>query len=72
MTAKLRSLQESVGKLEKMLDHSSASTHAEAKYLCEKVLPGMADVRTWADALEAVVADDQWALPSYQEMLFIR
>ncbi len=72
VTAKLRSLQESVSKLEKLLDHSSASTHAEAKYLCDKVLPGMADVRSWADALEAVVADDLWALPSYQEMLFIR
>jgi glutamine synthetase len=72
VTAKLRSLQESVAKLEKLLDHEGGSSHAEAKYLCEKVLPGMAELRSWADALEAVVADDLWALPSYQEMLFIR
>ena len=32
----------------------------------------MAEIRGYADALEAVVADDLWSLPSYQEMLFIR
>jgi glutamine synthetase len=40
--------------------------------MCDKVLPAMLKVREFADALEAVVADDLWALPSYQEMLFIR
>jgi len=72
VTAKLRSMQASVAKLEKLLDHEAGSTHAEAKHLCEKVLPAMAEVRGFADALETVVADDLWALPSYQEMLFIR
>ena len=37
-----------------------------------KVLPSMLAVRGYADALESVVADDLWPLPSYQEMLFIR
>ena len=32
----------------------------------------MNSVRGFADALETVVADDLWPLPSYQEMLFIR
>ncbi len=31
----------------------------------------MAEVRTAADALEGVVADDLWPLPTYQEMLYI-
>ena len=31
----------------------------------------MTAVRTAADALEAMVADDLWPLPTYQEMLFI-
>ena len=31
----------------------------------------MAAVRTAADALETLVADDLWPLPTYQEMLFI-
>jgi glutamine synthetase len=32
----------------------------------------MAALRTAADTLEGIVADDLWPLPSYQEMLFIR
>jgi glutamine synthetase len=72
VTAKLRSMQTAVAKLEKLLEHEAKSTHAEAKFLCDKVLPTMNEVRTYADALEAVVADDLWSLPSYQEMLFIR
>ena len=72
VTAKLRSLQTSVAKLEKLMDHGAKSTHGEAKYLCDKILPAMNEVRSFADALEAVVADDLWSLPSYQEMLFIR
>lgn len=72
VTDKLRSLQTSVDKLEKLLEHEAKSTHAEAKHMCDKVLPAMGEVRAFADSLEAVVADDLWALPSYQEMLFIR
>ena len=32
----------------------------------------MAQVRTFADALEAHVAADLWPLPTYREMLFIK
>jgi glutamine synthetase len=31
----------------------------------------MAAVRSAADSLESLVADDLWPLPTYQEMLFI-
>ncbi len=72
VTAKLRGMQTAVAKLEKLLDHEAKNTHAEAKHLCDKVLPAMAELRGFADGLESVVADDLWALPSYQEMLFIR
>jgi glutamine synthetase len=43
-----------------------------ARHFKEAVLPAMQEVRTAADALEALVADDLWPLPTYQEMLFIR
>ena len=72
VTAKLRSMQDEVNKLEKLLAHEGGDTLAHAKYMCEKVLPAMLAVRGYADALESVVADDLWPLPSYQEMLFIR
>jgi glutamine synthetase len=44
----------------------------EAAHVKDAVLPAMLEVRAAADALEGVVADDLWNLPTYQEMLFIR
>jgi len=44
----------------------------EATYVRDVVLTAMAKVREAADALEGVVADDLWSLPTYQEMLYIR
>jgi glutamine synthetase len=32
----------------------------------------MAGVRSVADRLEGIVADDLWPLPKYSEMLFIK
>ena len=72
VTAKLRDLQAKVAEFEKLLEHSASDTLAEAKFMCCTVLPAMLEIRGVADALEAVVADDLWSLPSYQEMLFIR
>jgi glutamine synthetase len=45
---------------------------AEAQYVKDVILPAMLKIREAADALEGVVADDLWTLPTYQEMLFIR
>lgn len=44
---------------------------AEATFARDEVLPAMAQVRAAADALEGLVADDLWPLPTYQEMLYI-
>ncbi len=44
---------------------------AVATYCRDQVLPAMASVRAAADTLEALVADDLWSLPTYQEMLYI-
>jgi len=45
---------------------------SQAEFCCHKILPAMEAVREYADKLEAVVADDHWALPTYQEMLFVK
>ena len=42
-----------------------------AKHAQQELLPAMDAVRTAADALEGVVADDLWPLPTYQEMLYV-
>ncbi len=43
----------------------------EARHAQDSLLPAIAAVRAAADLLEAIVADDLWPLPTYQEMLHI-
>ncbi len=50
--------------------HENLLEHA--KYMHDRVMPAMTAVRTAADALEKVVADDLWPLPKYSEILFIK
>ncbi|MDF2442833.1 MAG: glutamine synthetase [Subtercola sp.] len=52
-------------------DDSNHEALAEAEYARNALLPAMSSVRAAADTLEEIVADDLWALPTYQEMLFI-
>ena len=61
-------------RLKKKIDRdvTKSDTHAQAKHSCDKVLPAMLKVRAAADALEEIVADEYWPLPSYQELLFLR
>jgi glutamine synthetase len=54
-----------------LASHSAESALGEATYAQQALLPAMEEVRTAADTLESVVADDLWPLPTYQEMLYI-
>lgn len=73
VTDLLRDMQGNIVELEKLIAKNSfKSVQEEAKFKCTKILPAMLAVREAADTLEGVVADDLWALPSYQEMLFIK
>jgi glutamine synthetase len=54
-----------------LADHSAESALDEAKHAQEGLLPAMTAIRTASDALEGLVADDLWPLPTYQEMLYI-
>lgn len=76
----LKTLTNGIGDLQKALadlDHA-ISHHAEgelidhAKFTRDKVIPAMNAVRTSADKLETIVADDLWPIPTYREMLFIK
>ena len=76
----LKTVTELTGELEKsiaalessMSHHAGGDLAAEAKHFQSEVLPAMLAVRTVADKLETVVADDLWPLPTYREMLFIK
>jgi len=61
-------LEKSLTELEAI--HSEGTT--DPHYVATKIVPAMLKVREHADKLEALVADDLWPLPSYQEMLFVR
>jgi glutamine synthetase len=49
----------------------NGSIGAEAQHARDGLLPAMTLVRSAADELESMVADDLWPLPTYQEMLFM-
>ena len=73
MTDHVARLEASIAALAKARDgEAKLHGHKLARYLCDKVLPAMLEVRAQVDALEGIVADDLWPLPSYQEMLFIK
>ena len=55
-----------------LADNQPDGAHRWAKYMRDRVIPAMEDVREVADRLEKLVADDTWPLPKYSEMLFIK
>ncbi len=69
-----RALKSSISLLESELLHGAHGSDllSEAAHASLKMVPAMTAVRTHADVLEGLVADDLWPLPTYQEMLFIK
>ena len=65
-------LASALDSLDKLRGESKDDSHGNARHACDKILPAMLKVRAAADALEEVVADEYWPLPSYQELLFLR
>jgi glutamine synthetase len=63
----------SVGKLTKAAAKQDFASTDEHMQYCAKDIRGLMDeIRTYADTLEAEIADDLWPLPKYREMLFIK
>jgi glutamine synthetase len=48
------------------------STEAHLNHCAHVIRPLMDEARTYADGLEAEMADKYWPLPTYQELLFLR
>ncbi len=53
-------------------NHDDSTPLKWARYVHDRVIPAMEDVREVSDRLERLVADDLWPLPKYSEMLFIK
>ncbi len=72
VTATISALRSGISALRSEIDHDDVeSTEKHAEHAQKGLLPAMDQVRSAADALETMVADDLWPLPTYQEMLFI-
>ncbi|NJL52176.1 MAG: glutamine synthetase type III [Hydrococcus sp. SU_1_0] len=73
VTMLLQSMMDTVSKLGAAMEkHDFATTEAHMQYFAQTIRPLMDKAREYADALEALVADDLWPLPTYREMLFIK
>jgi glutamine synthetase len=61
-----------VAKLKELLEKAGAITvmRDQAIFIGDNIVPLMADIRSSADVLENLVADEFWPLPKYREMLF--
>lgn len=59
--------------LEKLLEKASGLHHEErARLYFEELKPLMEHIRRHVDGLERVVSDENWDLPKYREMLFVK
>ncbi len=58
--------------LQQALDQPPHDADGHLRHCADTVLPLLVALREVVDSLEAVVDDQLWPLPSYQEMLFVR
>jgi glutamine synthetase len=72
LTELIAQLQQGIKDLEAAKQKHLKTTNAECEWCRDSILPAMESVRAVVDQLEAIVADDLWPLPTYQEMLFMR
>ncbi len=73
LTATITTFQKALAALEKAHGHHADGTpYDHAKHFRDHLLPKMVELRTAADTLETLVADDLWPLPTYREMLFMK
>ena len=74
VTEFIAALQWGLAELETLKAEEDGMQDPEAHcyFAKDKILPKMLEIRRTVDTLEALVADDLWPLPTYQELLFIR
>ena len=58
--------------LETALGAAPHGAEAHMRHCADQLMPLMGELRASVDALEALVDDAAWPLPTYQEMLFVR
>ena len=59
-------------RLAKGVDHESRTLKKHAEYMRDTIVPAMVDLREVGDAIEVLAPHDDWPLPTYREMLFVK
>jgi glutamine synthetase len=73
VTELVAQLESAIEKLEGAISHkASGDLLSHARHFRDEVIPAMNVCRQIADKLEAIVPDDIWPLPTYEEILFIK
>ena len=73
IAAESNAMMSAVARLSEAAKKEEFATTDEHMQYCATVIRTLMDeVRLHADALEAEIADEQWPLPKYREMLFIK
>jgi len=73
ITGTISAFQKAGWKLDGLITNGSFDDAlSRARYMLDKVIPAMNELREHGDKLELMVADDYWPLPTYREMLFVR
>jgi glutamine synthetase len=70
--ALVKDLKAGIAELTKQMVRKETDSLKKAQACSTKIVAAMLKVREAADKLEAVIADDIWPLPTYQEMLFLK
>jgi glutamine synthetase len=54
------------------LEHESPSSGKHAEYMRDTIVPAMEELRDIGDGIEVLIPHDDWPLPTYREMLFVK
>jgi len=73
VTERTQKLEKAIAHLDAVVNHRIPGCVLDhAVHYRDQVIPAMQEVRTICDAMESIISDDLWPLPTYQEMLFIK
>ncbi|MEB3165928.1 MAG: glutamine synthetase III [Cyanobacteriota bacterium] len=72
VASQCQALMDLAGELQGAVEHPPHGTEEHMRHCADVLLPLMTRLRQAVDGLEALVDDNLWPLPSYQEMLFLR
>jgi glutamine synthetase len=72
VTGLIDTLRIATEKLKHAAAHEAADAEKHAKHMRDNVVPAMSALREAGDQIEVLMPHEQWPLPTYREMLFVK